>query len=424
MFNIILVFLTSLCIQFCSVGITPYNMLSNNQSGVGDEYIDIVLDRIRNNYQGYWGDSYRWVLNVPRESIIVIKGVTLWGNYNNEYTVLVPNEYNNPNVSSQIQCNSYTLDQDNVVDSVSVNFSNYVQFFTTLSYINDPYIDGFKPLQFDSSNNWELVYCYVPIYSNGQEVVTVDDDIIVDTTGGFTFGSLGGDGHSPDSSPIDALNNNGVSWSAHTSASPSVGHSQHTTSTHFNISDSTPDINDDKQINLLFMSLNKLGDIVENTGQTVNNLFGINNNIVQGFSAVFNAISSFNDNVVSYVEYIKEPFNSEKFIDHFDSSSGGQVIRSGEELVNRTSILYNSVVTGLMTTEQNELVIPIDFTVWNFTSDYGRIAPMDQIYYMRFGFLDETKTLWQPLFISLLYFAIVLYVAYDVPNLLRGASYS
>lgn len=54
MITILISFITSLCFQFASVGITPYNMLPNNQSGVGDTQIDIVLDRIRSNYQGYW----------------------------------------------------------------------------------------------------------------------------------------------------------------------------------------------------------------------------------------------------------------------------------------------------------------------------------------------------------------------------------
>lgn len=402
--------LCSLCIQFASAGITPYNMLPNNQSGVGDAQIDIVFDRIRNNYQGYWGDSYRWVLDVPRESIIVIKGFTLWGAYNNEYTVLVPKEYNDSNVSSVLQCNSYTVGQDDVVNSVSLNFNQYIQFCTTYTYVNDPYVAGFQSFQFDSSTNWELVYCEVPIYCNGDLVVNVTDDVTVPEFPSLPgIGSLGAGGHSSGGSPLESLQ--GFSWTAHSSTYTQSGHNSHVNPSH-----ATPDFTNATQ-NLLGQIVDNTNSIIENTNSLGGTLETINGNIINGAGAIFNAISQLNSNFVSSVIIDKEELN-----DQWLASNTYLAFASMQNSFNLLQSTADDLIDRYSATEDvDELIIPIDLTVWQIeSSNYGDFKPFDQVYYMRFGFLDETKALWQPLFIALLYFCLFYGIVLDLPNIIRG----
>ena len=89
----LLTLICSLCVNFAYI--EPYNMLSNNQSGVGQQYIDTLRARIASNYGGYYLSSYGWVNDVPDNAMIVTYGDYLWGSYQNVYKVLVPLEYYN-----------------------------------------------------------------------------------------------------------------------------------------------------------------------------------------------------------------------------------------------------------------------------------------------------------------------------------------
>lgn len=421
MINFIVIVFCSLFVQL-NAGVTPYNMTYLNENY--GSYIDSVKDKIRNNYDGYWYSIYSQYLEVPNEYWVVFRGYYNVGGYT---VVACPIEYVDPNVTSSIMCQGYNVEGDNnLVTSATLMFYNYIGFSYDNHFVENPVsVYGYSNYNFEEGN-YSLLYCTRPIYSNETLIIDTYSSITPEFNfAGVGFGSLAPSGHSSTGSASEVLSSSGVTWSAHSTGTPSVSSSPHSSTTHINITDSSPDSNDDKQTNMLFMIINKLNDLIDNTGNIGNNLVGLDNDIVQGFSATFNAISVFNDNFVSTFL-----IDQEQIEDEVASSNMMLAINSSNEFIDLMSEQVVELSDQIEGTEPiDELVIPIDLTALQFPYYYDStgtvykiVQPFSEVYLIRFGFLDETKATWQPILIALLYVSLFLTIYFDLPNIIRGAS--
>lgn len=271
-------------------------------------------------------------------------------------------------------------------------------------------------LYYDPTNGTSgLVYNthYPFTYNQVDTFITSIDDIQVPdglSIGMNNFGSLGSGGHST-GSPHSAITN-GISWGGITGSLSTSGHS-----TSVSPSSSTFDFTDPEQ--------NLLGQIVDNTNTLIghtSSLWGaiqtLNNNVITGASAIFNALSTINDNIISLTVY-----DEEKVDNAWQDSYAKKFFDGATTMAGQVETTINGYKDHFFQgAGPSELEIPLDFTVWEFSSDdYGDFAPFDQVYYMRFPFLDETKALWQPILLGLMYFALVSTIFFDFPNILRGA---
>lgn len=338
----LLTFFCSLMINFGAVTVTPFNMSSLNNNGVGQQYIDELRSRIATNFQGYYASTYGWISDVPDESIIVTYGDTLWGSYQSIYKVLVPLESYNHN-SSSVTCNNYTY-SDGVVDSVTISFNNYVEFWIGgNNYVNNPYVNGYRNYTFGSSDNYRLVYCKIPIYCSETLVV---DSVYMPSIEGHTqngvndfqdvslpFGSVSVSGHSSVTTVDDSNTNNLLG----------------------NI------------LNSLHHGFNRLVDGLNNLGYYTGRLWG---------------------NINSTINYIIEPIDPDEFGDLVGHSSLSPVF---EELKN-----IQHSIEGIV---QDDDVVFV-FTVPNFLGG-------DSYSFRISDYLDQSKSSWQPLLLTFLYASVV-----------------
>lgn len=407
----LLCLLCSFIIQFGSAQITPYNMASLNAD---NEYlIDEIKSRIASNYGGFWLSTYGQYKDIPNEQWVVIKGF-----YNNQYAdkivVCCPKEAVGSG-SSSISASGYTTYQgeNNLVSGIQLTLNNYIGFHYFDSGVdNNMGVYGSPWYNFEGGN-WSLLYCDKPIYSGETLVVDVYNSIIITT--GDTFGSLSQNGHTSGGSPLEELGN--FSWSSTSATFHSSGHS-----TGVNPASASYDYSNAQQ--------NLLGQIVDNTNKLLFNghslgeqIKTLNANIINGVGAVFNAVSQFNNNFVN--TYV---FNEDEVKDTIQTSNMFLFANSANEFIYKMSDLITDFNQDISQQEQiDELVIPIDlrpYTIVYFDTDgyiLSRFQPFPEVYQMRFEFLDETKVIWQPLLIAILYFSLTMSIYFDLPNIIRGA---
>lgn len=324
-------------------------------------------------------------------------------------------------VSSSYTLSSYaTVNNGNfIVGGLNLNgYSCYVYY-----YYKQNQSSNFGAQQWHNYNNqsfefsypvgysWPvLAYTTSALYYNNELVIVPKDYVVVPEYEGLgSLGSMSSTGHSSDGNPLESLEN--FSFTGH---SPSYIQSGH--NTHVNPSLATFDYNNASQ-NLLGQIIDNTNSLISNTNSLGGSLETINANIINGASAIFNAISQFNSNFVSSVIIDKEEL-SNQWVTSNTYTAFSACIQSYNLLETTT----NNLIDRYSATEDvDELIIPIDLTVWQIESSvFGDFKPFNQVYYMRFGFLDETKALWQPLFISLLYFCLFYGIVLDLPNIIRG----
>ena len=425
-----IIIVSSFCIKTRAYNVTPYNMLPNNTSGVGQQYIDELKSRVNSNYKGFWGSYSSIVSGVPDDAMIVCKGETLWGQYQGVYRVLVPLEYNDPNTSSSISCNAFTTDQNGVVDSVTLNFNGYCEFWIgNGNYINNPYVNGYRTLEFSDNSSYQLVYCSIPIYCNGELVVNLNDEVEIPEFPSLPgIGTLSGTGgHTSGGNPFTSIDNMGANVFGHSSATAQTsGHSLNVTP-----NNASYDFTNASQ-NLLGQIVDNTNNIIGNTSSIFSGMSVLNGNLINGMSAIFNGISALNENVsdsaesihldvIFFARYVMEPYDAEEIEQKWAGTKMQEFSDSFETWIDLCSDNIDYIASGVASTDTNELVIPIDFRPWSVTTEYyGTITPYNQLYYMRFSFLDETKSLWQPILLSFIYLSLLLGLIWDSPNIIRG----
>lgn len=389
LFNLFVCFI----VQFGTV--IPYNMGTLNAQN--EFYIDNIKSRISSNYNG-WGSMSDY-LNIPNDRWVVIMGAQLWGSTRNQVTVLCPCEDINGN-SSSISCNSFTS-SDGLVDSVSLNFNNYVQFFSVDSYINNPYLDGYRNFSFGSSEAYSLLYCFTPIYYN--------NDIVVDSF--VTPPVLDFSGHA--SGWSDTLEDvDGFTYTV-------IGHSDISNSDSFDLvssSSSTVEkllkaigrINSGMSDNISF----GFGTLISlfNQGLDIIGLDGVSStlsDIYDLLSGTSDSISNIENNVSDYIAWVSEPFDAAEF-DLALQSSGFD---------NYTSLANNIKQTiNMARVDSTHVYITLDLSDIAYFSSFG-----SQTYDLA-NYLNGSKNIWQPFLLTFIYATIFWGFFRSVPNIIGGAS--
>lgn len=273
-------FITSLFIQFGIVEY-PINMLqSNTEYSVA---FTSCAQNLSNSSIAWIQRAGNWALSNPENCILRHLS-------DGTYIINIPKEGPESNYSSTI---SVTSRHSN--GNIYFNASNWYGFIMKSDYTyksygtntgnfgNNIYVIGGDSLAD------VVVYCYITFPLDGIDTFNITDDIIATGQG---LGSLGPGGHSSGSSPFDELNKNGVHWSGSVSGYALTGHS------YSNITPVQVD-SSSKEQNLLQQVINNTSYILQNSGKIGESLNSISNNIVQSASALYNAISGFNDNFVS-----------------------------------------------------------------------------------------------------------------------------
>ena len=225
---------------------------------------------------------------------------------------------------------------------------------------------------------------------------------------GFGSGSLGVGGHSSGGSPIDELNNNGVTWSSIQGNYTSSGHSVQNVTTPAN-----PDPNSNLELILsgfLGGILNNTNDLLGNTSQLGSVLGGVSNNVIQGSSAIFNGISNLNNTIMDFIAYIREPLDQDRI-------SGKLVEVPIYQTINSLVGFSDSFLSAINSIQDPEhLYLTMDFR--NANEPFRRLG----LYVFDFTFLDNLKSTWQPILLAILYLTLGVNIFYDLPNIVHGIS--
>lgn len=402
----LLVILSSLIIQFGVVEY-PINMLQSNT-----EYstaFTSCAQNLSNSSVAWIKRAGNWALSNPENCILRHLS-------DGTYILNIPKEGPETNISSNIYISSRSSN-----GNIYITATNWYGFIMNSNYTyksygtntgnfgNNIYVVG------GDSLTDVVVYCYITFPVDSVDTFTVTDDIIATGQG---LGALGSGGHSSGSSPFDELNNNGVSWSGSVSGYNITGHS------YSNISPVQVDTSSKEQ-NLLQQIINNTGHTLQNTGKIGESLNNINNNIIQAASALYNAISGFNDNFVS--SYI---YDEDEVEDTFQNSSFFAFATSTSNFVDVISEQNTKLTNQLERVDPvDHLIIPLDLTKWVVPVYYDstgiisqNIKPYNEVVQIDFSFLEETKSIWQPLLLGVLYFSLYFSIYFDLPNILRGAN--
>lgn len=384
----LLTLLCSMCIQFGAIG----------YGNIAPDYQYIVDDVQANLSVGNsWQKSYSRVSD------------ELWyvfAQENGTYLLCFPNEAVDSSITSSETVNSLIDDY-----GINVTFKKYV-FMTwngTTVYFEWPNSKTMNIYYYTEDIISYPMLLYVgreSFYFDGEYQVdlSIKEDVTVPVLLS-QLGSMGHGGYSGNDNPVDTLNNSSYNWASITGHSNggATGPSPHSSSTHFSSSTPSPDSNDSKTESLLYMIGNKLADITENMGALSDALGGIMYNQVQGASALFNAISGFNDNFVSaFTPPTKEEFFS--------------VLHTSEVY---TSYLNVSSCVGSMTTTLNNVGQQSNY-VWEIPlpEDYGGSLSFNFSDYLDSNTLNFIRIIIG----AILIISTIVFVAHQFPDIIGGGS--
>lgn len=380
--------LCSMCIQFAAIG----------YGDVSPDY-QYIVDEIQQKLAG--GNSWQQIYS-RTDDIYWLVFLRDDGNYQ----VLIPREVPEPSYPSSDIVTS-------LIDDIGLNVTFYNYVFMTYNGSNVsfewPSSRSYSFYYYNAENYYYPRLVYVgreSFYYDGEYQVnlSVQEDITVPVLLS-QLGSLGHSGYSGGDSPIDSLNNSSFNWASVTGHSNggASGPSPHSSSTHFSSTTPSPDSNDSKTDSLLYMLGNKLADITENTGAIGDALGGIMYNQVSGASALFNAISGFNDNFVSaFTPPSKEEFSS--------------VLHTSEIYA-----CFQNINTSIaaMTTTLNSVGQQSGY-VWNITlpDSWGGSLSFDFSSYLDANTLNFIRIIIG----AILIISTIVFVAHQLPDIIGGGS--
>ena len=174
---------------------------------------------------------------------------------------------------------------------------------------------------------------------------------------------------------------------------------------------------------------NLLGQIVDNTNGLISNTNNLGgaletiNNVINSAVALYNGISQFNNNFISSYVYDEEK------VDTALSNSSMFAFANSTTDMTETIINESDVLLFMIWKKKQDLVIYLDLTKWRvpvYSSSTGvnttYVKPYDEVVQIDFSFLKETKSIWQPLLLGVLYLALFLSIYFDLPNIFKGAN--
>lgn len=395
----LLFLLCSLCIQ---LGVVGYG-------GVSPDY-QYIVDEIQQKLSGGNGWQQDYSRTADEYWLVFLRD-------DGNYQVLIPREIPEPNYSSSDTVTS-------LIDDIGLNVTFYNYVFMTYNGTNVgfewPASRSYSFYYYNAEDYFYPRLVYVgrdSFYYDGEYQVnlSVPEDITVPVFVA-NMGSLGVGGHS-NGDPMESFTN--FSWSAHSSTYTQSGHNTHVTP-----SSATPDFTNAEQ-NLLGQIVDNTNSIIENTNSLGGALETINGNIINGASAIFNAISQFNNNFISSYVY-----DQEKVDEALDNSSMMLFAQTSNDLtetiINESQVLLDAVHDM---EEKQDLILYLDLTKWKvpvYSSSTGvntsYIRPYNEVVEIDFSFLKETKSIWQPILLGVLYLALFMSIYFDLPNILRGAN--
>lgn len=398
MMNLI-IFLCSLIIQF---GVVGYGDIAPNYQYLIDDCQSFLSSG------NSWMQSYS---RVPDE---------YWYAFdrgNGSYWLMFPREVAESNFSSSETVNSLIDDY-----GLTVTFVEYVRITYDGSRYSYEWPGTWSTnIYYYSEENTlypELLYLgRESFYYDGEYQVNLStgEDVMVDIFSGI--GSLGSGGHSSGGNPLEDLES--FSWDKNAHTFKPSGHSIGVSS-----SSATYDYSNAEQ-NLLAQVVDNTNDLISNTNNIGGALETINNNLISGISALYNGISQFNNNfITSYV------YDEEKVNDTITNSSmfafANATTDMTETIINESDVLLDAVHDM---EEKQDLVIYLDLTKWRipvYSSSTGvntsYVKPYNEVVQIDFSFLKETKSIWQPILLGILYLSLFLSIYFDLPNILRGAN--
>ncbi len=343
--------LISICLQFGAV--TPYNMQVNNYENI--QYIQDVKQKIGGNYQG-WFSSYKDFIDVPDEEWIVYKGFTLWGSYHSDYIVVMCPSGKNYSV----ECNGYTIDSSNNVNSVTLLFNHYTGFIWTGSsyqYVDsDTNIYGYTQYYFDSPDNHRMLAYYT-------KDIVYNDNLVVTDIYNPTFSAPGWD--------MGALSSSGAYLP------------------------DTP-----------FKNVLAHLPLFQQTDEYLKN---IRDNTITGFTALYNGVGDGLKNIHQNIDYITQPLDLKNIHTKMDNLS---MYKNSKTLVNEFKNIMQDKVIGM----SDDIIISYDFSTTGLIYFRNCVGTFNLT-----RALGPSKHIWQPIIIICMYASMVMYFVRNVPSLLSGA---
>lgn len=407
-----LVLITSLLIQFGSLSL-PQTVSIPSDFDFTSFVVQVQEDMLgRGGVFSFFGDN-----NLDSEGVFMY--YDLPNNSVYRVYIILPTGLYDSSISSSL----YLYYADSYGSTLITNY--HANGYTGIVYdfdINNntiTYVRTFNPSE--TSVYYPSYSSYSPIWLmisnvlsyNGVEYLVPDDYIFLPDVSNVLgeLGGIGHNGHAHDLSPLEVLQDEVGGFSSSLYHMKATGHSH----SGLDSSSSSYDFSNAEQ-NLLGQVVNNSNDLINNTNGIYNELSDINSNIINGSIAIYNGMANMNNNFVETVLYDEEEVDS-----IVTNSQCYGFIHTSYDAIDEFYQTHDNILDAFQNQETlDELVIPIDLRVWSFGSDYGTITPYNNIYYLRFEFLDETKALWQPLLIALLYFAMFMTFYFDLPNLIRG----
>lgn len=341
--------------------------------------------------------------------------IELGSNGYDNYRVCFPTSYQNTSLNSSCLATWYMEDRGSIF--CNIQWVNYTVFWynsssgfvSTSSNLNSSSAEVVVPF-LEGQSRTRLIALNGDIRDSNGNILIYYESFISDTPSGNNFapiGSLDITGHSSGGSPFETIKNSSISWGSVTghSSGGSFSPSPHSSSSHYNVTTPSPDNTDSKTDSLLYMLGNKLADITENTSSISSILGGVMYNQVQGASAIFNGISALNDNFVSFASYLTAIPTVEEIDSALNECENIGSLRDLSESIN----IWDDI--GLSQVESAPTY------TFNFN---GTMFEAMGNFTLNFNFLDSTKNIWQPLFIALLYFNLLITLLTGLPDLIQG----
>lgn len=318
------------------------------------------------NMTGFNRISFNAYLNLDKQ--LVVAGYK-YTNQNQNFT------QNYPNMSSYIWNNNDLANLPTYVNSTTRAFVPVYMNKMQLSYDNTIYFDCLPSGDPGDKNPW------LPLPYEGAPI-----------------GSLGPNGHS------NSTHNDfsGLGWGHSTGSVYVTGHS-----TGVNPNDTTPDWTNPIQ-NLLGQAVNNLDKLIQNSGEIGTRIEYLGDNMINGISYLFNGISTFNDNVNGYLDYITAPVDDEIIYAHYEETALNETLTDIQDTLDS---LDSSVSQNMVQVQSGDLGYRIQF-------NNSILGSFD--YTIDFSFLDSSKNLWQPLLIALMYFTLISAILTGLPSIIQG----
>lgn len=381
----------SMCVQFCSFNIQPYNNINYP-----------IVDAVRQKLQS--GNSWQQSYSLVDSSHYFVLDMA-----NGTYKLFIPRELPEPNYPSSMTVNdsnghyiSCTL--YNYVEMTYTPSTNTVgfQWPSTVSYTFYYPTESLTPtIVFCGADNFYYNNDYLIVVRAAAPVVSFDghatgwSDLLKEGDDGAIYTELG-HRFTFDDNTLETINNY---WELHAGDDFSESLLAMNNRILSGISDS------------LSFGLGIIGKDIDDLKSWCDgflSVFGTSiDNLVDKMLEISGVATDINDNLEGYIDYVSEPF---------DAAEWDLLMSTGN--IGEFSAIAHSIEQ--MTTERTDAQhIYISWNFGNVQYFGGASGRVDMAQY-----LNSSKSVWQPFILTFLYAAIIWQFVKSLPNLLQGASSS